>query len=156
MTATSTPTPYAGLRSYSADDLQDFSRGYLPGWLGLDLLVVEPHRVTGRVRVRREMLGPHGYLHGGIQVSIADSLCGYGTIVNLPAGATGFLTSELKTNFLGALRAGTVFGDATPLHIGRTTQVWDCVLTDGPAGRQLAVFRCTQLVLWDGPPGTRA
>jgi 1,4-dihydroxy-2-naphthoyl-CoA hydrolase len=148
MTSTSA-TPYAGLGGLSARDLQDFSRGSLPDWLGIELTSVQPDRLTCRVPVRPDLLGPHGYLHGGALVSVADSLCGYGAVVNLPAGAGGFLTVELKTNFLGSLRRGALLAEATPVHLGRTTQVWDATITDEHTGRLLAMFRCTQMVLWD-------
>ncbi len=81
-------------------------------------------------------------------VSLADSLCGYGAIANLPDGATGFTTIDLTSNFLGTLRDGALFGEATPLHVGRSTQVWDATVRDEEAGRRPAVFRCTQMVLW--------
>jgi uncharacterized protein (TIGR00369 family) len=90
-----------------------------------------------------------GYLHGGTVVSVADSLSGYGTIVNLPEGAKGFVTVELKTNFLGAIRTGAMVCEATPVHVGRTTQVWDAIARDEATDKMLATFRCTQLVLWD-------
>ncbi len=149
MTTCVTTTPYPGLHGYSATDLEEFGRGYLPGWLGIELVTATPDRLLARVPVRRELLGPHGFVHGGTLVAIADSLCGYGTILNLPAGATGLLTAELKTNFVGSLRSGVVVGEATPVHLGRTTQVWDAVLTEEASGRRLAIFRCTQLVLGD-------
>jgi uncharacterized protein (TIGR00369 family) len=146
---------YPGLRSFSAEDLEDFSRDYLPGWLGMELVTVEKNRLTARVKLRQQMLGPHGFLHGGIQVSIADSLAGWGTVLNMPAGARGMLTTELKTNFLGSMREGTVLAEATPVHLGRTTQVWDCVLADEAAGRRLSVYRCTQAILWNRDPANR-
>ena len=92
---------------------------------------------------------PNGYLHAGTLVSVADSMCGYGTIVNLPDEAIGFVTIELKSNFLGTLRQGAFNCVATPVHIGRNTQVWDAVAEDEDSRRRLAVFRCTQMVLWD-------
>jgi len=88
----------------------------------MENLVVEPQRVRARVPVRRN-LRLHGYLHGGTLVSVADSLCGYGTIVNLPDDATGFVTIELKSNFLGTIRHGAMLCKATRAHIGRTTQI---------------------------------
>ncbi|QCH22565.1 Putative esterase [Mycobacteroides salmoniphilum] len=65
----------------------------------------------------------------------------------LPEGATGFTTIELKTNFLGSARDGKLTGTAVPVHRGRSTQLWDATVTSDD-GRTLAVFRCTQLVLW--------
>jgi 1,4-dihydroxy-2-naphthoyl-CoA hydrolase len=139
-------TPYASLAGYSIDDFHAFGREYFPGWLGIELLSVDPRLIT--CRVRPEMVGPHGYVHGGSLASIADSLCGYGAIINLPPESTVFLTTELKINCPGALRAGCVLvGEATPLHLGRATQVWDSVLFDETTQRKVAVLRCTQLVL---------
>jgi 1,4-dihydroxy-2-naphthoyl-CoA hydrolase len=93
-------------------------------------------------------MAPNGYLHAGSLVALADSLCGYGCIASLPDGAAGFTTIELKTNFLGTARAGAIRCVAHPVHRGRTTQVWDAVCTDEMSGRTLAIFRCTQMVLW--------
>src|SRR5215468_5868270 len=94
-------TPYARLPDHSPDSFNAFSAGYFPGTLGIDILTVEPRRVTGRVPIRQPIVAPHGYVHGGTLVSIADTLCGYGAIANLPEGASGFVTIELKSNFLG-------------------------------------------------------
>ena len=72
-------------------------------------------------------------------------MAGYGCFLNLPEGATGFTTVELKTNFLRSVREGTVC-EARLVHGGRTTQLWDATVTD-PEGQTMALFRCTQLVL---------
>jgi 1,4-dihydroxy-2-naphthoyl-CoA hydrolase len=68
-------------------------------------------------------------------------------MASLPAGATGFTTIELKTNFLGTALAGTLLCEAKRVHGGRTTQVWDATVTD-ESGKTLALFRCTQLLLY--------
>jgi uncharacterized protein (TIGR00369 family) len=72
---------------------------------------------------------------------------------NLPAQASGFTTIELKSNHLGTAREGTVDCVATPAHLGRTTQVWDAVVTHRESGRTIALFRCTQMVLYAKPAG---
>src|SRR5438552_19150799 len=97
--------------------------------------------------LRRELLGPNGYLHAGTVVALADSACGYGCIASLPDGATGFTTIELKTNFLASALKGTIECEARMVHGGRTTQLWDATVTDAE-GRTMALFRCTQLVLY--------
>ena len=66
----------------------------------------------------------------------------------LPQGASGFTTLELKSNFLGTTRDGAIACRATPVHLGRTTQVWDAVVTIEGTERKIALFRCTQMVLW--------
>jgi uncharacterized protein (TIGR00369 family) len=149
MNATLHASPYPGLRDLGPEALHEWSRGYLPDWLGVELRRVDRERLVCRVPIRQALMAPHGYLHGGAVVSVADSLCGYGTIVNLPEGAKGFVTVELKTNFLGTIRSGAMVCEATPVHVGRTTQVWDAIARDEATDKMLATFRCTQLVLWD-------
>jgi 1,4-dihydroxy-2-naphthoyl-CoA hydrolase len=141
--------PYARLADHSARAFNAFGVGRLPGLLGMEMLAVEPQRLTCRLEVREELLAPNGFLHAGSVVAVADSMCGYGSIVNLPDGAVGFTTIELKSNFLGTLREGALRCEATPVHLGRNTHVWDAVVTDEESGRRLAVFRCTQMVLWE-------
>ena len=133
---------------YTPEELTKYGAGALPGLIGIEFTSVEPALITARTPVRAELLAPNGYLHAGTVVSIADTLCGYGTIINLPEGATGFTTIELKSNFLGTARDGAVLCEARPVHLGRTTQVWDADVTNETTGRKIATFRCTQLVLW--------
>jgi 1,4-dihydroxy-2-naphthoyl-CoA hydrolase len=142
-------TPFARLPEHTARAFHEFGAGYLPGMLGLETLSVEPARVVCRAAIRQALLAPTGYVHGGAVTAIADTACGYGAIVNLPEGASGFVTIELHTNFLGTARAGALVCTATPLHIGRSTQVWDAVVRDEASERTLAMFRCTQMVLRD-------
>jgi 1,4-dihydroxy-2-naphthoyl-CoA hydrolase len=81
-------------------------------------------------------------------VTLADTACGYGCIGHLPEGATGFTTIELKTNFLGTAREGTVACVAKAQHLGRTTQLWDAVVSHRDTGKTIALFRCTQLIIY--------
>jgi 1,4-dihydroxy-2-naphthoyl-CoA hydrolase len=141
-------TPYARLDDHSAGAFNRFGEGHLPAHLGIEIVSVEPGNLVCRAPIRTELMAPNGYLHAGTLVAVADSLCGYGCVVNLPQGAAGFTTIELKSNFVGTAREGTIRCEATPLHLGRTTQVWDAALTEEGSGRALALFRCTQLVLW--------
>ncbi len=127
--------------------------GKLPGHLGLVVTLATPQRMAAELPVRPQLLAPNGYLHAGSLVTLADTLCGYGCVMNLPEGATGFTTVELKSNHLGTTLEGTVAGVATPAHLGRTTQVWDAVLTHLESGRTLALFRCTQMVLYPKAAG---
>lgn len=115
----------------------------LPGLLGIGV----EDGIVGRLEVREGHLAPNGYLHAGTVVALADTVCGFGCMASLPEGALGFTTVELKANFLGTALEGTLECRATLLHGGRTTQVWDATVT-APDGRHLAVFRCTQLLLY--------
>jgi 1,4-dihydroxy-2-naphthoyl-CoA hydrolase len=115
--------------------------------LGIEFVTVERGRAEVRLPVRDDLLAPNGYLHAGAVVALADTACGYGCTASLPAGGTGFTTIELKTNFLGTAREGTLECVATLVHAGRTTQVWDATIRSGQ--KTIAVFRCTQLVLYE-------
>jgi 1,4-dihydroxy-2-naphthoyl-CoA hydrolase len=121
--------------------------GTLPGLLGIEVVALEDGRVVLRLPIRPELLAPNGYLHAGTVVTLADTACGYGCFAFLPEGGTGFTTIELKTNFLGTAREGVLDCEASRVHGGRTTQVWDAVVRD-ENGKTLALFRCTQLILY--------
>ncbi len=130
------------------DDWNAAGGPYLPGYLGFEFDEVSTDKVIGRMPIESHHLVWNGFLHAGALVTLADTCCGYGTVANLPQGASGFTTVELKTNFLATLRQGEVRCIATPLHRGRTTQVWDAVLEPTQGGKPLAHFRCTQMILW--------
>jgi uncharacterized protein (TIGR00369 family) len=132
-------------------DFKSFGDGYLPGLVGVEIVTVTRERVESRLAVRREVMAPNGFLHAATVIALADTSCGYGCVAALPEGAKGFTTVELKANFLGTAREGTIACLATPVHLGRTTQVWDAVVTDEATRGRIALFRCTQMVLWQNP-----
>jgi 1,4-dihydroxy-2-naphthoyl-CoA hydrolase len=133
---------------HTADQLNDLLPGTLPGLLGIVVDSHEPGRLTAHLDVRPDLLAPNGYLHAATVVALADTSCGLATRALLPEGSAGFTTLELKTNFLGTAREGRISVVATNAHAGRTTQVWDAVVTTEDTGRTTALFRCTQSVLW--------
>ena len=124
------------------------SEGRLPGLVGYRVIALEEGKVTAELDVRPDLVAPNGYLHAATVIALADTACGYGCLAHLPAGAELFTTIELKANFLGTTTEGTIACVATPAHLGGTTQVWDAVVTRKSDGRKLALFRCTQLVIW--------
>jgi uncharacterized protein (TIGR00369 family) len=130
------------------EHFRTFGAGYLPGLVGVEILSVTAAGVESRMAVRKEVMAPNGFLHAASVIALADTSCGYGCVALLPEGAKGFTTIELKSNFLGTAREGAIFCRATPLHLGRTTQVWDSIITVEGTETRIAVFRCTQMVLW--------
>ncbi len=135
--------------STDPDYLNARTKGYLPGEIGLEFLSAAPDELVGRLPVTRAVMAPNGYLHAASVIALVDTLAGIGTMLNLPEGATAFTTIELKSNFTGTVReGGSVLGRATPAHRGRTTQVWDAVAQDEASGKTIALFRCTQMLLW--------
>ena len=128
-------------------DFHAFGKGHLPELVGLEILEAGPERLVGRLPVRPELLAPNGFLHAASIIALADTLAGYATLLNLPDGAEGFTTLELKANFLGTARGGAILGEATPSHRGRSTQVWDATVTLEESGKTIALFRCSQMIL---------
>lgn len=120
----------------------------LPGHLGIVVVGAANGEVHGEMTVRTELMAPNGFLHAGSVITLADTCAGYGCMASLPEGAVGFTTVELKSNFLGTAREGKVRCVARAVHLGKTTQVWDAVVTNDTTGKTMALFRCTQMVLY--------
>jgi uncharacterized protein (TIGR00369 family) len=123
-------------------------KGKLPAHLGIVFTQSERSALCAELELKDIHMAPNGFLHAGSVVTLADTTCGYGCFANLPDGATSFTTIELKCNHLGTAREGTIVSRATPAHLGKTTQVWDAVVTHKETGRTIALFRCTQLVIY--------
>ncbi len=130
------------------EDFNGRSNGHLPGLLGMRAIRLEENQLEMELPVRKEVLAPNGYLHAATIVGLADTASGYGCVAHLPDGAVNFTTVELKSNFLGTATDGTIACIARPAHLGRNTQVWDATVTHRETGRTIALFRCTQMVLW--------
>jgi 1,4-dihydroxy-2-naphthoyl-CoA hydrolase len=129
--------------------LNDFASKKHPGMVGVEILTCEPHEVTGRVDVTQELVAGTGFLWAPVVVTLADWLCAAGTPPNMKEGASSFTTVEFKSNFMGTVReGGAIFGRARPVHVGRTTQVWDVEVSDEANGRTIALFRATQMILF--------
>jgi 1,4-dihydroxy-2-naphthoyl-CoA hydrolase len=132
----------------SLEELNSWGKDFLPGSIGFEVLAAEAGRLRARMNIRRDLLAPNGYLHAASVIALADTACGFGTRVDLPEGAKGFTTIELKSNFLGTATEGGLLCEATRPHRGRTTQVWDATVTHEQSGKTLALFRCTQIILY--------
>jgi 1,4-dihydroxy-2-naphthoyl-CoA hydrolase len=107
--------------------------------------------VRAELPLRKGLMASNGYLHAGSVVTLADTAAGLGCSAHLPPGASGFTTVELKSNHLGTALDGTIECVASAVHLGKTTQVWDAVVTHRETGKTLALFRCTQMVLYPKP-----
>jgi uncharacterized protein (TIGR00369 family) len=129
------------------EDFDRRSAGHLPGWFGMKVAEVAAGRLVLTMDIQPQMLAPNGFLHAAAIIALADTAAGYSTIAHLPEGAENFTTIELKTNFFSTQKAGTLTCTTSAIHAGRNTQVWDAEVC-GEGGRRLALFRCTQMVLW--------
>lgn len=134
--------------SIDLEQLKALGENHLPGSLGIEFTGIEAGQITAGLDVRQELLAPNGYLHAGTVVALADTCCGYGSLANLPSGAFGFTTIELKANFVGTATSGQISCEATLIHGGRTTQFWEAEVSRVDVGRAIAHFSCTQLMLY--------
>ncbi|MDX1490177.1 MAG: PaaI family thioesterase [Pseudohongiellaceae bacterium] len=134
--------------SIGPEHFNDFDKVYLPSHMGIVITDVQPGSISATMKVEQHHLAPNGYLHAGSVVTLADTAAGYGCVASLPEGAQSFTTIELKSNFLGTAREGSVVCEAELSHGGRTTQVWDAVVKAQESGKTIAMFRCTQMILY--------
>ncbi|KAF0803091.1 thioesterase superfamily protein [Alcanivorax xiamenensis] len=130
------------------DQITQRQAGFLPGYMGLQWDTAERGLIRGHFSVARHHLAPNGYLHAASVIALADSACGFGCQTSLPEGAISFTTVELKSNFIGTAREGVVTCEAKAVHLGRTTQLWDAEVRHQDSGKVIALFRCTQMVLY--------
>lgn len=117
--------------------------------MGVEVLERAKDRVRGRLTVREDLCTAGGILHGGAFMAFADALGATGAVMNLVPGART-TTLESKTNFLGSAPAGSVVeGEATPLHVGRRSSVWQTRITNAD-GKLLALVIQTQMTILPG------
>ena len=124
------------------------SQGCLPGLLGVQILQVGQGVLRAELAIESRHFAANGFLHAGTVVTLADTGAGYACVAHLPEGASGFTTVELKSNHLGTAREGRILAEVRSAHLGRTTQVWDATVSHVETGKTIALFRCTQLILW--------
>lgn len=136
------------LSTFTPEYFNQFGQGTLPDHLGITISSVSAGSVVAQFSVTAQHLAPNGFLHAGSVVTLADTACGYACFAHLPEGAENFTTIELKSNHLGTARDGVVVATAQAVHLGRTTQVWDATVVHQESGKTIALFRCTQMILY--------
>ena len=134
--------------NYKELDFTKFGVDHFPGLVGVEVLEVTTNSGTARMEVKKSLFAPNGYLHAGSLITLADTIAGYACLYNLPDKGISFTTMELKANFLGAIKSGFALAEATLQHAGRTTQLWDVTVKNEESGKTIALFRCTQLILY--------
>src|SRR5712692_865442 len=146
MTQPTTPTR-PGPDALTPEAFNAMGEGRLPGLIGGEISEISLGQVKARLKIRPEHHAPNGFLHAASVIALADTACGYGCVASLPEGAIGFTTIELKSNFVATVTDGVLLCEATMMHGGRSTQLWDARVTHEGSGKVLALFRCTQMVL---------
>ena len=132
--------------TFSVDVANQMGEGHLPGLIGIEFNEIEHGRVVAELEVEKRHKTLHDFLHAATVIALADTAAGYGVLASLPKGAKSFTTIDLQCNFVGTAREGTIRTEAILRHSGRSTQVWDAEVTND-AGKTIAMFRCTQMIL---------
>ena len=121
----------------------------------LNLLGIEIHEAgpgeypLARLTVAHDLIAGTGFLWAPVVITLADALCAFGVNHHWPEGAKSFTTVDCSANFISSAREDeVVIATASPLHHGRTTQVWDATVTNDSTERLMASYRCTQLILY--------
>lgn len=131
----------------TAERLHQRQADFLPGRFGLVVTKIAEGRLDAELTLQPWMMAPNGYLHAASVLLLADTSAGYASIAHLPEKAKNFTTIELKSNFLGSAREGKIRSECVAEHLGRTTHVWSATVF-GADDKRIALFRCTQLILW--------
>jgi 1,4-dihydroxy-2-naphthoyl-CoA hydrolase len=118
--------------------------------LGIEIQQAGPDEYPlARLTVGHDLIAGTGFLWAPVVITLADALCAFGVNHHWPEGAKSFTTVDCSVNFISSAREGeVVIATASPLHHGRTTQVWDAMVTNETTERLMASYRCTQLILY--------
>lgn len=121
------------------------SAGTLGDVMGIELVELSPDRVVARLPVTRKVHQPFGLLHGGASVALAETVASIGAWANIDPAREIAVGLEINANHVRAVREGVVTATATPLHRGRSTQIWEIRLVD-EADKLVCISRCTMAV----------
>ena len=116
--------------------------------LGIVFTHLSEGKVIGEMPIQPKFFAANGFVHAGSIVTFADSIAGFSSIAHLPEGASSFTTLEVKTNFIGAAREGTLEAEGFAEHLGRSTHVWRVEVRSKETKKKVATFSCTQLILY--------
>lgn len=132
-------------RAHDLDTLNRFGTDTAVSHLGIEFVEVGPDWLKARMPVDARTRQPYGLLHGGCSVALAETMGSTGAILTLPPEwmAVGI---EINANHLRSLREGFAIGTASPLHIGRSTQVWEIRIHESE-GLLVCVSRLTMAVV---------
>jgi len=128
--------------------LNDSGRHSLRAHLGIEVTAVAPGELRAEMPITAANSAPEGHLHAGSVVALAVDAAGCACLSQLPLGATGFATIELKCNHLFSPGEGTAVAVARAVHTGGTTQIWDVEVFEKATQKKVALFRCTQMMLY--------
>ena len=133
------------------DSLTSLQSGTMVDHLGIEIVGITDNSITARMPVDRRTLQPHGRLHGGASVALAETVGSIAANLTLDSSEKVGVGLEINANHVRPVMAGYVFGTATPEALGRTTQIWSIRITD-ESDRLVCISRFTVAVI----PATKA
>jgi uncharacterized protein (TIGR00369 family) len=128
------------------DKLKSRSQRTLAATLGIEITELAPERVVATMPVDDRTRQPFGILHGGASVALAETVASIAATLNVDLNLFNVVGVEINANHIKAKREGIVTGTATPIHVGRSTQVWQVMIVD-EQGKTVCVSRCTLAVV---------
>ena len=114
--------------------------------IGIEFLEIGDHFVTARMPVDKRTVQPYGILHGGASVALAETLGSVGAHCSIDSSKFASVGLDINANHIRAVKSGFVYGKATPLHIGRTTHVWEINITN-EADQLVCISRITMAII---------
>lgn len=134
------------------EQLRANATNHLATTLGIELRELTPERVVATMPVDDRTRQPFGILHGGASVALAETIASLGAVMNVDLEHFSAVGVEINANHIRAKRDGVVTGTGTPIHVGRSTQVWEVRIVDEEQ-RPVCVSRCTLAVVPRDRPG---
>lgn len=130
----------------SPEAAQRMAQGTASAHLGIEILEFTDDSVRGRMPVDHRTIQPAGVLHGGLSAAFAETLASLGAACAVDHARFHCVGQEINANHIRAVSQGWVYGEARPLHLGRSSHVWEIRITN-EAGQLVCVSRMTIAVL---------
>lgn len=134
-------------RKFNTDALNALSANTLAGHLGIEVTSIGEDYIEARMPVDHRTHQPLGLLHGGASVALAETLGSLAATCCIDPDTHFVVGLEINANHLRSVRDGYVVGRATPIHIGKKTQVWEIKIVNQASGELVCVSRITMAVL---------
>ncbi len=127
--------------------LQELCHETMPENLGIEFTEVNEERLCARMPVDERTIQPRGFLHGGASVTLAETIGSLASAIRVDLDHYDVRGIEINANHVGGIRSGWVEGIATPIHLGRTTHIWDIRTRAEQEGRLISVCRLTIMII---------
>lgn len=132
--------------SIDSPDIREHLRKGMADLIGIELTLLTPDKVVATMPVDERTRQPFGLLHGGASAALAETVASLGAFLNIDSETQAAVGVELNANHLRAKTSGMVTATATPLHRGRTIQVWEIRIEDEDS-RLVCASRCTLAII---------